>query len=617
MGTIAHLRLLSNVDHLGDHAGGAPGGKDGWKIPTSSENDASSSIKPPFLPLGMNRSPRLADPEGQKRLLESTKKHQNQEARQKQMRPDKNQIIERNLESKTKNTGPVRRIQPKLVIHAGPMKTGTTYLQGKLGKRKTLRSLEVDNIVAVVNSYNFRFTKKLFEACLLSSATALSLSCQKRLDDFFDGLRNIAEKFMASRDDEIVPTLLLSVETYSQIPETVVATRFFLDRFSNSQILDGENNTVIEWSWDMHVLLAYRKIYSWYPSMYHQYRKGLMYRSGMGRYRGFLPDEMEVDGKTILMAKESDKGASNAQLTFPDWMQGMMNFVQRDEGGEIESKEDGQSELFARDTVGVIRFYERHLRGDTNDGNLTVSKAQNRIHLVDFEASDLEQEFFCHSVLNATKTCSVVAERRRNAIANGDNTTGKRANVLRMLLDEDLLAMEAYRMGLFVPTDGNGGADKSGLTKSRIDQTMRTRKQMSGNVKRHGLSVFLRDVFEADSSHLKGPAANVNRTLLATARVCLNQFQWEWMWNRSLWIDERIGRYFSSNKSQITGDADSTTNRIHNLQTEMRSLILDQGKGCSLDAQTLLQDKSWRHLLSSSAFCLANTSRCVASNAGS
>jgi hypothetical protein len=268
----------------------------------------------------------------------------------------------------------------------------------------------------------------------------------------------------------------------------------------------------------------------------------------------------------------------------------MIDLVERDEEHNVGV--GTQEALFPRDSHGLIRFYENYFGSDS------------RVHVFDFEAQNIEKEFFCHPLLNASQTCSVVTKYLNESINDGRINRTKKANTLSMNLDEDLLVMEAYRQGLFVPQDKNREWSVGSGSNTAPHKNDQQRRQMAGGVKRYKLSLFLRDLFNADPSRLVGPAENVNLTLIQTSQICLKQRQWEWMWNRSVYTDRQIygnGRIAAGNM----------TNRESDLKSEMIDLMASKRKGCSLDARRLLSDSSWRTLLQSAAYCLSNTTNCL------
>jgi hypothetical protein len=118
-------------------------------------------------------------------------------------------------------------------------------------------------------------------------------------------------------------------------------------------------------------------------------------------------------------------------------------------------------------------------------------------------------------------------------------------NIL-LLTDEDLLATHAYDNGYFHPMDGF-------VSRHRATEIIK-----------HYFDVFGRD--------------NLPKRCLSSTVV-------DWLWNRTLWMEDNIAPHPMSNETALRDDFDKSIRKF-----------------CEVDAPILLQTEYWKDQLSSSDF---------------
>jgi len=144
--------------------------------------------------------------------------------------------------------------KPKLILHVGPQKTGTTSIQYLLEEDQDVRAALLEDNYTVVH-FNFRQIINTQRNCFLTEGSNCILwdELVHRFDDAYEKGNSV----------------ILSVEELSNLK---------MNDFTKSlwqSLLD---------KWDIQVLLFYRPFHEWIYSMYVQHRKSLMYRSGQDRW---------------------------------------------------------------------------------------------------------------------------------------------------------------------------------------------------------------------------------------------------------------------------------------------------------------------------------------------
>jgi len=174
--------------------------------------------------------------------------------------------------------------------------------------------------------------------------------------------------------------ILHSRETYSKVPDN----NFSVQRLRS-----------LEERFDVEIIIFYRRPAGWVPSMYHQYRKGDMYKSGGGIYVNYLSPAM----------------------TFPEYVE-----IMKDANGSGDGLGNG------RNSMDVALFFQRVF--------------PDKVKILDYHAPDIGVEFFCNGLL-APKACAAA----KNLAAQVKPMKKLNQNLF-LLFDEDLLITHAYEQRL-------------------------------------------------------------------------------------------------------------------------------------------------------------------------
>ena len=293
--------------------------------------------------------------------------------------------------------------KPNLILHVGPMKTGTTSIQTQLLSNKhVLKELRKDNISYSLGWMNYRVLGNLVKSCLNNFINDTHCSNEQLWQRYYTSLQkaaNIAQQqqqqdsggssgrnasstdstFNQQNKDKKM-NVLHSVETYSSFPNntyTIQKLRSLLEIFH-----------------EIDIIVFYRRPLPWLKSMYKQSFKSQIYRSGSRRFLPFRND-----------------ARINNMLTY---------------------------QPKSRDTLDVVNYYGTIFGFD-------------KIHIGDgfYSEHSLETEFLCYALPNNmthSNSCRFIQNQHKGN-KNG-NRGGSWANKNdNFFFDEDNLVMEAYRQG--------------------------------------------------------------------------------------------------------------------------------------------------------------------------
>eukprot|EP00592_Proboscia_alata_P011181 CAMPEP_0194363698 /NCGR_PEP_ID=MMETSP0174-20130528/11552_1 /TAXON_ID=216777 /ORGANISM="Proboscia alata, Strain PI-D3" /LENGTH=448 /DNA_ID=CAMNT_0039137293 /DNA_START=106 /DNA_END=1452 /DNA_ORIENTATION=+ len=363
--------------------------------------------------------------------------------------------------------------KPKLMLHVGPMKTGTTTLQATLNTKANHKILSQDNVAVVPEHVNFRYMGRLINNCISRPINETHCNSMQLWDNFVRVLKESAGN-SASTNETKVFSVINSCETYSKIPDNPFAIRQFRS---------------LQEYFDVTVITFYRRPAGWFSSLHTQLLK---------------PDIWRNAGGFLEFTDRPDR-----------------NLVNRTLNPSIPSHQ------IMRDTLGTIQFYGK-VFGTTN------------VKVLDYHADHLELEFFC-SIGITPIFCAHVSK-----IAAGKTLTKRLNDNTFLLTDEDLLATHAYNDGYFHPKDGF-------VSRNQADKIIK-----------NYFDVFGRDILP---------------------KRCLNSTDVDWLWNRTLWLEDNIAPHPMLNKTALRDDFDKYVERF-----------------CEVDAPTMLQTEYWKEQLRSSDF---------------
>ncbi len=293
--------------------------------------------------------------------------------------------------------------EPKLIIHIGPLKTGTTTIQNVLyGNPKIKKILhEKDNYLILANDR--RKTQDFFDKCLYQQD---QYQCYKFKSYFRQQLNDLMDTIDQWNDDNQMDDtqVVHSLELWSKIPRTEFAFKIMRDLFSR---------------WDVHFVIYYRPFLDWLPSMYKQYRKFTV-----------LDSTYDFEEKYNMNQKIP---------SFPEYLNRTMMVIGREQSTpEMESMTLYSKDDIFHDIYHVYLVYHDYLKYINKDGN-----PQDKIHVMQAYTSDntnTKIEFICN-LLEAKETCSEV-----QTMDNSDKSN--ESDFYASFLDLDLLVREAKKQGL-------------------------------------------------------------------------------------------------------------------------------------------------------------------------
>lgn len=211
--------------------------------------------------------------------------------------------------------------KPRLLLHIGPKKTGTTYIQLKiLGKSKVRSVLQKQNVSLV--DYNFRDFKRLLFSCLEKPVNDTQCVKQGMWSEYRKKLVGKPfDKLKVGDYDLQHHTVLSSIESYSRMPDNGFCRHSFGS-------LQNE--------FDVTALVFYRRLAGWFPSEYKQRRKALMMNSRISKYLQFSKGRLP---------------------TFADYVRTWTGYDGRDTLSSIEVFES----IFGRENIKVLSYHAENI----------------------------------------------------------------------------------------------------------------------------------------------------------------------------------------------------------------------------------------------------------------
>ena len=194
--------------------------------------------------------------------------------------------------------------KPKLILHVGPMKTGTTSIQVNLlsDSQKIGRHLTKFDNYQILGVPNYRTFGDLIKTCLVKHSTGThtdlradrngaDYKCEKnkawrRIQDVYgEAYDKAMERYYSINNgtieddttttDEDFITTINSCETFSKLPRSNFTLELLKDLYEK---------------WDVHIIIFYRPVVDWLPSMYAQHRK----HQQLKHYK-YIQDYQQVD----------------------------------------------------------------------------------------------------------------------------------------------------------------------------------------------------------------------------------------------------------------------------------------------------------------------------------
>mmetsp|Transcript_17259 Transcript_17259/g.25327 ORF Transcript_17259/g.25327 Transcript_17259/m.25327 type:complete len:531 (-) Transcript_17259:64-1656(-) len=284
--------------------------------------------------------------------------------------------------------------KPALVLHVGPQKTGSTSVQLNVIRSKIFRPLLKKDHYQEIVGFEYQDFDKLRKKCLdipekcdYSYWNHLKTEHRQAYNNTAAGkqINAVLDGNNKTNADEDLPIYTLHTnEEWALLPHSQLTFSLLKELFE-------------PWN-SVHVIIFYRPVMDWLPSMYKQYRKYLLYR----------PRSLDTPWKEGYQVKR------NEQMTFPAFLRDL-----------IESDR-------LRDTLATFEFYQQVL---------SQLKNHHKINIMQTYAPDdeIEREFLC-KLPGATKSCS-----HMNTMID---YKWNRMNKLILPLNLDLVIVEAWHQNL-------------------------------------------------------------------------------------------------------------------------------------------------------------------------
>jgi hypothetical protein len=284
--------------------------------------------------------------------------------------------------------------KPKLVLHVGPLKTGSTSVQLNVIRSKRFRPLlHSDNYQEIVGFEYDKFDQ-LLKQCLIKGSGQCDYQPFRDMEKLYkDAYYNAMTRAENATDMRPLYTLHTD-EDFSILPRDEFTLGLLQKLFQQ---------------WDVHVMIFYRPLLDWLPSMYSQYRKYFVARP-RDRDTPFV--------QTYLIERD-------AQMSFPQYF------------------EDSLNKGSMRDSLATYEYYDllRERLGLAHSSSF--NKMANRIQVEHMYAPEgIEKEFTCN--LPAAKiSCLTLVELLKQ---------GYKFPVMNksaaLPLNLDLLIVEAWYLNL-------------------------------------------------------------------------------------------------------------------------------------------------------------------------
>jgi hypothetical protein len=358
------------------------------------------------------------------------------------------------------------------------MKTGTTYIQLELLRKKRWNRIYKKLLLDDYEVITQEYDPRVFETVIKECLNKGDEDggCNYQLWQDLTDLYSSAKTWNGKRH------ILQSLETFSLIPKP-------FNDFTKQLFHSLTEN------YNVRIVVFYRRLYEWILSMYSQYRKHYIVRTRA------LDDPWKQDYQDIDNIK-----------TLPEWLE---DIVQQNAFHYTTFTYDEFGKIFGEEKVTILDYHTH-------------------------EKGELEIEFFCRGIPNATNGCNeatLIAQEQKD-----DPNKIVRRNSQKYLLDHDLLIIEAHRQNL--------------VTQGRYNATLILDKKLQ----------------------------RMNMPITQLPRTCVSSTRQEWLQK----IAENADTRFSSSPLE----SEAFRNHANIFVNKM----------CSVDAPAVLENNTWRELFSSCDF---------------
>lgn len=402
--------------------------------------------------------------------------------------------------------------KPRLVLHIGPRKTGTTTIQrGVLAPKNGLREHLLQDNYEVID-FGYITYRVILQQCLELPPD----ECDMSLWDELIG------KYQKAYDNGY--HAIHSVEMMSKVPKTPFVKSLF------------QNLTT---TWDVQVVIVYRPLDQWFPSMYAQQRKTFeMYKSQGGVWRNW-PMKRDLP---------------NLAGSFPHWMESIWNDNDLATIGDPLASQKWWTDVYGSSRVTIL-------------------------DMINPEEEELEVEFVCHGLVDASNACTEARERGEKRRKKDKVVVKNKSDFL--MLDHDLLLTAAYERNILPSSKRN--VEK--VTREKLEKRLKKAilKDSSANstwpiqrgaiIPRHDATMLL----EAKLQQL-------NQTISDMPKVCLSPSMQDKLTHRTWLAEQEMDIQPQRTKDQILIDINANA------------------KLCSIDVDTVLEQDEWLAFFASPDF---------------
>lgn len=289
--------------------------------------------------------------------------------------------------------------KPLLVLHVGPLKTGSTSVQLNVIRNKEFKPFLTQDHYQEIVGFDYRHFKPLFQTCF-NNEESPSQDCT-----LLSTLQHLYEQaFNQTQSQNFTIHTIHTSEDFSAMPRNNLTFHTMKHIFEK---------------WNIHIIMFYRPMHHWLSSMYAQYRKYYIARP--------KDADQPFEQKYLI--------APGEQMDFPTYFRMLQ---------ETQS---------IRDTIGTFRYFHEFFSFcSTAQVSSLYPQPQHRsgsdsgsgsgtIHVLPMRPKDttssIEREFVCH-LPHATNSCNYITNKKGGYKGKQRNTS------FHLPLDLDLIVVQAY-----------------------------------------------------------------------------------------------------------------------------------------------------------------------------
>lgn len=283
--------------------------------------------------------------------------------------------------------------KPLLVLHVGPLKTGSTSVQLNVIRNKEFKPFLTQDHYQEIVGFDYRHFKPLFQTCF-QKEELISQDCT-----LVSTLQHLYEQaYNHTQSQNFTIHTIHTSEDFSAMPRNNLTFHTMKHIFEK---------------WNIHIIMFYRPLHHWLSSMYAQYRKYYIARP--------KDADQPFEQKYLI--------APGEQMEFPTYFRMLQ---------ETQS---------IRDTIGTFRYFHEFFSFCNVVQSSSMYKqpeqrsGSSTIHVLPMRPKDtnssIEREFLCH-LPHATNSCNYITNKKGGYKGKQRNTS------FHLPLDLDLIVVQAY-----------------------------------------------------------------------------------------------------------------------------------------------------------------------------